>query len=106
MLHRVSLSPSAVFAAPARTRSTAVGPLSPRPIPRPMRGTCQCSTDARRFVRDGAGAVCVPSAMWIFTRQQARDEGLVAKARGIAVAKGIDVSVLKYVNQTACLPAA
>ena len=41
--------------------------------------------------------------MWIFTRQQARDEGLVAKARGIAVAKGLDVSVLKYVNQTACV---
>eukprot|EP00964_Phaeocystis_antarctica_P095319 scaffold61806_cov67-Phaeocystis_antarctica.AAC.2 len=58
--------------------------------------------DARRFVRDGAGAACVPNGMWIFTRQQARDEGLVAKARGIAVAKGIGVSVLEYVNQTAC----
>ena len=61
---------------------------------------------AHRFVRDGAGAACVPSTMWIFTRQQARDEGLVAKVRGIAVAKGIDVSVLKYVNQTACVSAA
>ena len=59
--------------------------------------------DARRFVRDGAAAPCVPNGMWIFTRQQARDEGLVAKARGIAVAKGIDVSVLEYVNQTACV---
>ena len=66
---------------------------------------CQC-TDVRRFVRDGAGAACVPSAMWIFMRQQARDEGLVAKGRGIAVAKGVDVSVLKYVNQTACVSAA
>ena len=44
--------------------------------------------------------------MWIFMRQQARDEGLVAKGRGIAVAKGVDVSVLKYVNQTACVSAA
>ena len=41
--------------------------------------------------------------MWIFTRKQARDEGLVAKARAIAVAKGLDVSVLKYVNQTGCV---
>ena len=30
--------------------------------------------------------------MWIFTRQQARNESLVGKARSIAVAKGIDVS--------------
>ena len=56
---------------------------------------------ARRLTRDGAA--CVPSGMWIFTRQQARDEGLVAKTRGIAVAKGLDVSVLKYANQTASL---
>ena len=56
-------------------------------------------------MRDGAGAACVPKGMWIFTRQQARDEGLVAKARGIAVAKGIDVSILKYVNQTGCVSA-
>ena len=56
---------------------------------------------ARRYVRNGA--TCVPSGMWIFTRKQARDEGLVAKARAIAVAKGLDVSVLKYVNQTGCV---
>jgi len=41
--------------------------------------------------------------MWIFTRQQARNEILVDKVRSIAVAKGIDVSVLKYNNQTTCL---
>ena len=56
---------------------------------------------ARRLTRDGAA--CVPSGVWVFTRQQARDEGLVAKARGIAVAKGLDVSFLTYVNQTACV---
>ena len=46
---------------------------------------------------------CVPTGMWIFTRQQARNETLVDKVRSIAVAKGIDVSVLKYNNQTTCL---
>ena len=40
--------------------------------------------------------------MWIFTRQQARNEILVDKVRSIAVAKCIDVSVLKYNNQTTC----
>eukprot|EP00964_Phaeocystis_antarctica_P033044 scaffold18729_cov66-Phaeocystis_antarctica.AAC.2 len=68
------------------------------PLPRPTR---RAAVHARRLTRDGAA--CVPSGMWIFTRQQARDEGLVAKTRGIAVAKGLDVSVLKYVNQTACV---
>ena len=63
----------------------------------------RATSPARRFVRDGAGAPCVPIGMWIFTRQQARNETLVDKVRSIAVAKGIDVSVLKYNNQTTCL---
>ena len=96
MLHSV---PFTLAATPTRV-SIAVVLLCPL-SPRTTRGiSCM---DARRFVRDGAGAACVPNGMWIFTRQQARDEGLVAKARGIAVAKGIDVSVLEYVNQTACV---
>ena len=55
-------------------------------------------------IRDEAGiSDRFLTGMWIFTRQQARNETLVDKVRSIAVAKGIDVSVLKYNNQTTCL---
>lgn len=42
------------------------------------------------------------AGLWIFTRQQQRDEALVSKVRGIASAKGFDLSVLNNVNQTEC----
>jgi len=42
------------------------------------------------------------SGLWIFTRKQKRDEALVQKIKGIAEAKGFDVSVLKDTDQTNC----
>lgn len=42
------------------------------------------------------------SGLWLFTRQRARDEGLVARMRGLARAKGFDVSVLRDIDQTGC----
>mmetsp|Transcript_30514 Transcript_30514/g.90472 ORF Transcript_30514/g.90472 Transcript_30514/m.90472 type:complete len:238 (-) Transcript_30514:107-820(-) len=42
------------------------------------------------------------AGLWIFTRAQKRDEALVQKVRGIASAKGFDLSVLNDVNQTEC----
>jgi len=42
------------------------------------------------------------SGLWIFTRKQERDEGLVQKIRAVAVKKGFDVSVLKDTDQTNC----
>jgi lipocalin len=42
------------------------------------------------------------SGLWIFTRQQKRDEALVQKVRGIAAQKGFDLSVLNDVDQTGC----
>lgn len=42
------------------------------------------------------------SGLWIFTRKQERDEALVHRIKGIAEAKGFDVSVLKDTDQTNC----
>lgn len=42
------------------------------------------------------------SGLWIFTRQQARDQSIVDKVRSIAKAKGFDLSVLNDVDQTGC----
>merc|ERR1719323_2284740 len=42
------------------------------------------------------------SGLWIFTREQKRDEGLVQKVRAIAASKGFDLSVLNDVDQTSC----
>jgi lipocalin len=42
------------------------------------------------------------SGLWIFTREQKRDETLVQKVRGIAQSKGFDLSVLNDVDQTEC----
>mmetsp|Transcript_92414 Transcript_92414/g.249301 ORF Transcript_92414/g.249301 Transcript_92414/m.249301 type:complete len:386 (-) Transcript_92414:54-1211(-) len=42
------------------------------------------------------------SGLWIFTRKQQRDEALIQKIRGIAIAKGFDVSVLNDIDHTKC----
>jgi lipocalin len=42
------------------------------------------------------------SGLWIFTRKQERDEALIQKVKGIAKAKGFDISVLMDTNQTKC----
>jgi len=42
------------------------------------------------------------SGLWIFTRQQERDEALVQKVRDIATDAGFDLSVLNDVDQTNC----
>jgi len=44
------------------------------------------------------------SGLWIATRQQRRDEGLVQKVRAMALAKGLDLTVLNDVDQTTCPP--
>merc|ERR1712135_136539 len=41
------------------------------------------------------------AGLWIFTRQQTRNVTLVTEVRGIADAKGFDLSVLKVVQQPA-----
>lgn len=55
-------------------------------------GTDGCRTGSGT---NGAG-------LWIFTRQQKADEALVQKVRGIAKAKGFDLSVLNPVDQSDC----
>merc|ERR1719440_26645 len=55
-------------------------------------GSAGCKTGSGT---NGAG-------LWIFTRQQQRDEALVQKVRGLAKAKGFDLSVLNDVDQTKC----
>ena len=42
------------------------------------------------------------AGLWVFTRQQARNQTLVDKVRGIALDKGFDLSVLNDVDQTGC----
>jgi lipocalin len=42
------------------------------------------------------------AGLWIFTRSKRRDEKLVQKVRGVAREKGFDLSVLNFVNQSAC----
>jgi lipocalin len=42
------------------------------------------------------------SGLWIFTREQKRDETLIQKVRAIAQSKGFDLSVLNDVDQTEC----
>jgi lipocalin len=42
------------------------------------------------------------AGLWLFTRQQERNEALVEKMRGIAEAKGFDLAVLNDIDNTAC----
>jgi len=42
------------------------------------------------------------SGLWIFTRQQAREQVLVDKVRSLAASIGFDLSVLNDVDQTQC----
>mmetsp|Transcript_7299 Transcript_7299/g.14732 ORF Transcript_7299/g.14732 Transcript_7299/m.14732 type:complete len:368 (+) Transcript_7299:12-1115(+) len=42
------------------------------------------------------------SGLWIFTRQQIRDDALVDRVRDMAIAQGFDVSVLNKVDQSNC----
>lgn len=42
------------------------------------------------------------AGLWIFTRQQRRNDSLVDFARGIAASKGFDLSVLNDVDQSEC----
>lgn len=42
------------------------------------------------------------AGLWIFTRQQDREEALVEKVRQIATDKGFDIGVLQRANQTGC----
>eukprot|EP00928_Gymnodinium_smaydae_P002492 TRINITY_DN1088_c0_g2_i3.p1 TRINITY_DN1088_c0_g2~~TRINITY_DN1088_c0_g2_i3.p1 ORF type:complete len:224 (-),score=37.31 TRINITY_DN1088_c0_g2_i3:365-1036(-) len=42
------------------------------------------------------------AGLWIFTRQQSKDQQLVTKVRGLAQAKGFDLSVLKDVDNSEC----
>jgi len=42
------------------------------------------------------------SGLWIFSRNQTRDDALITKVRGIAVEAGFDLSVLNDVDHTMC----
>merc|ERR1719401_3191929 len=42
------------------------------------------------------------AGLWIFTREQTRNEALVQQVRSIAAEKGFDTSVLNDVDQTQC----
>lgn len=42
------------------------------------------------------------AGLWIFTREQKRDDKLIAKVRGIAKSKGFDLSVLNDVDHSNC----
>jgi hypothetical protein len=42
------------------------------------------------------------SGLWIFTRQQLRDDAVVNKVRFLADSLGFDLSVLQDVDQTTC----
>merc|ERR1711972_231151 len=59
---------------------------------------------------EGQGGLCRTgtgvnqAGLWIFTRQQSRDEALVQKVRQMAQSKGFDLSVLNDVDQTNCPP--
>mmetsp|Transcript_133571 Transcript_133571/g.260094 ORF Transcript_133571/g.260094 Transcript_133571/m.260094 type:complete len:212 (-) Transcript_133571:359-994(-) len=55
-------------------------------------GLCRTGTGV-----NGAG-------LWIFSRQQARNEQLVQKVRSIAQTKGFDLTVLNDVDQSKCKP--
>eukprot|EP00933_Yihiella_yeosuensis_P048289 TRINITY_DN4439_c0_g1_i1.p1 TRINITY_DN4439_c0_g1~~TRINITY_DN4439_c0_g1_i1.p1 ORF type:complete len:225 (-),score=46.69 TRINITY_DN4439_c0_g1_i1:287-961(-) len=50
--------------------------------------------------RTGTGAN--GSGLWIFTREQQRNEELIQEARGIAAAKGFDLSVLNDIDNSKC----
>merc|ERR1719220_2539895 len=60
----------------------------------------QPSTKTSGGCRTGSGVN--GAGLWIFTRQQQRDEQLVQKVRRIAATQGFDLSVLNDVNQTGC----
>jgi len=45
------------------------------------------------------------AGLWIFTRQQERDDKIIAKVRGIASSRGFDLSVLNDVDQSNCTSA-
>jgi len=55
---------------------------------------------ANEKCRTGSGTN--DSGLWIFTRQQMRDDTLIAKVRDIAESKGFDLSVLNDVDQSNC----
>jgi len=62
----------------------------PPTLPGLHQGTCKTGTGV-----NGSG-------LWIFTRQQVRDEAVVGKVRGLAMQKGFDLSVLRDVTQSNC----
>merc|ERR1712060_522235 len=57
---------------------------------------------------EGQGGLCRTgtgvnqAGLWIFTRQQSRNENLVQKVRQMAQSKGFDLSVLNDVDQSNC----
>lgn len=53
------------------------------------------------YCRTGTGIN--DSGLWIFTREQERNEGVVEKVREIAANEGFDVSVLMDVEQVGCV---
>merc|ERR1711972_1251545 len=60
--------------------------------------------------REGQGGLCRTgtgvngAGLWIFTRQQTRNDALVQKVRHVAESKGFDLTVLNDVQQSNCPP--
>jgi hypothetical protein len=51
---------------------------------------------------DGCKTNSLDGGLWIFTRDQHRNESLVQKVRGVAKDQGFDLSVLLDTNHTSC----
>jgi len=68
-------------------------------------GYALISGGAPKVVAEGGcrtGTGTNDAGLWIFTREQKRDDALVQKVRDIAAKKGFDLSVLNDVDQTEC----
>jgi lipocalin len=61
----------------------------------------QPTIESDRGCRTGKGIN--ESGLWIFTREQKRDDDLIQEVRGIAADQGFDLSVLKNVTQEGCV---
>lgn len=61
----------------------------------------QPTVDTGNGCRTGEGIN--EAGLWIFTREQERDEDIVNEVRGIALDQGFDLSVLKNVTQQGCV---
>ena len=86
------LPPRTACAAPALALTTLV---------RQCVSGCKCKVD-RSSIHTPLARIYTYIGLWIFTRTQARDVGLIERARAIAREKGFDTDVLQDVNHVGC----